>query len=364
MEALRQFAAEYGEDLTAIKAEFGQVHGIELDFDRAWLARWQLARAVDPQTWHTLAGDVDALGPRGAEYLDPDARITVPADLTTVRDAGISALTPAGDVAGGAIIVRFVLVPGTDLRDLGDRPFPYRVVHRPLARAAGRLDAVTPLVGGVSAGDAGGRGTLGGVLAGPAGTRFGLGCAHVLATTQSRVNQPSAADNPGAARPIGLVQAVSPLTAHVQCRVGVKDPNRVDAALVALDPTVASALEVEGVGPIDGVGEAVTGEPVQTSGKHGLYDLYVGPLAALYDIVINRVRHCFDDLITVYDRVTNLNAMQRGDSGAWVVRDNAEGGKEWCGVVVGIDHRQAYAVRAARVLEWLDGEGYTDLTPA
>jgi hypothetical protein len=244
---------------------------------------------------------------------------------------------------------------------------------RPAVRAYSKpTDKVRPLVGGLSAGPPQDHaGTLGGILEDGNGTRYALTCSHVAAVNDD-IDQPSHEDDAHAAEAIGQCVAstsLQPPTPH--CNPYAGNPDRVDAALVALDAGMPSELEVLGVGDLTGRSRASDLHPgmtVDVAGKRsGLQALRVGGLSVSNPVSIDGQSHCFKDLfeLTRLSRHWGATGTARqpvrpGDSGAWVI---AQGplGPEWCGMVLGGGGPVGYAMFSEFVDDWLAAEGFSGL---
>jgi hypothetical protein len=148
--------------------------------------------------------------------------------------------------------------------------------------------------------------------------------------------------------------------------------NDVDAALVALDPTVGSDLSVLAIGRVAGIASANelrVESPVEVSGRSGHRRLYTGGILAVGSIFHGSDRYCFRDLFELkrsspgFWSLTGFIAppVRPGDSGAWVIQSGSDG-PDWCGVVIGGQRPIGLASFAENMNTWISKQGFPTLT--
>jgi hypothetical protein len=224
-----------------------------------------------------------------------------------------------------------------------------------------------PLVGGLSTGVGPNiHGTLGGILRdhNDPSRKYGLTCAHVMTT--GPVDQPAQADSIhakqigscGTHTPLQLPQgqACTPYTTQ-----GV---NEVDAALIDIDPNTAADLEVLDIGPLTGITprpNVTQGQMVEFTGRTaGNRTVKVGGLGVIYELPYGGTKYCFKNVFELrWPRFYQLIARRpiaRGDSGAWVCIPDPNG-YGWCGMIIGGDRLQGYAVYSQTIEDWWQNQG-------
>jgi hypothetical protein len=284
MEALREFGqrGDVREFATRLW-EAHIVHGLVVDVDDLWLDGWvapsRLSRR-EFERWDQDMAEIIEYGWCDPRWLrDPSwtALMSGAAHWTgsgVISDFSAFPIDPSFRFAawerlakrrgngGDPFFLRVLLRPNTGR--LQEKPLlqelvtgaEFRVVFeaRPVAQAFRRpTDRVSPLVGGVSVGSEGSApGTLGGLLQSASGDRYALTCSHVVAAGCA-VDQPSDRDNSAAATEIGRCVAATKLVPSAgKCNPYGPALQRVDAALIEIDPTVTSELELLNVGRLSG----------------------------------------------------------------------------------------------------------------
>jgi hypothetical protein len=358
------------------------VQGISADLDDFWLASWQLytllsrddfrraeellfARVMHGMPWpligSTFAGWRGSLAETFNSYpfgIDTTWRPSWWSDYISVRGVREEPYTLT-------VVLRPEAPPGSlyDLREIDSRGFQVRFEARPLARLyATATDAVRPLVGGISLSNPSGPpGTLGGIIEDSHGQRFGLTCAHVLASGDE-AQQPSPRDNAGAATRVGRCIAASPLTTHTP-PLDPYDPsiNELDVGLVELDQP--ADLEVLHLGALAGIAAKSRVHPngsVDVVGKEsGRQSVYMGGVTLTHEFDLHGVKYGYKNLFELKRRSrfygitgTIRPPVRPGDSGGWVITAGATG-SEWLGVVVAGDGPVGYATPAEFLTDWL-----------
>lgn len=373
MDHLITLAEDFGlREIVGRAMEHSSVQGVVVDIDPIWLTFWE---------WHVTGGSrhEDWLYRRGWRYgevprvpalvrgpTQSDMWWRPPFWSDINRDRNVPEDAPP-------LMVKVCFEPTAELPkepNFGSERLQVVTEFRPLARlASGPKDVIRPLVGGLSVGTGSSSpGTLGGILRDKTGKSFALTCSHVL-PPKAPADQPASQDN-SAATFIGSVAAASVLNVspggHCNPYNAGGLMNQVDAALIELDPNIASESEVLQIGPIYGVTRKAMMSPeliVEMSGRtSGHRDLVVGGIAATYrfrDSADNL--YCFEHLFELrwpsFLRLVLSRPVSGGDSGAWVCAQGQKG-TEWCGMVIGEDRLQGYAALSENIMNWLQGEGY------
>jgi hypothetical protein len=373
------------------------VQGVVVDLDRLWLHSWEVYNSMTESEFQRYDRSLSGLlfspwqefGPR--TILVDLQRLTPPwlEDIEWgLLPSGIDInfrpgfwvdLNHALGREPTPFVVRVIRRPGPSERDELNtlEPEGFRLIFetRPVAYGYARsTDRVRPLVGGLSVGPAkSAPGTLGGILRSDSSTYYGLTCSHVLLEGE-KVHQPSPVDKKYVNSEIGACVASTVLDpAAGPCSYDA-DSNTMDAALIEIDPNVASQLSILTIGALSGISSLSnvhTGLMVQMVGKQsGDQRLRVGGLAVSMEIDIGGVKHCFANLFELRRlssryglTATFAPPAREGDSGAWVIRPGPNG-PEWCGMVVGGDGIVAYAILASAINDWLTSEKYGGLSVA
>lgn len=378
MDYLRVYAEEYGLGaiLERIAGRTG-VQGAVLTIDEWWLRAWHYNEIGEDMDWERWVWTWRHWGSVPLPRMPGDLDQTLPwtpgrrLDLHW-RPPGWEALSHALGRHEGMPPIRLVIClrppkGGEDnvLPELPRSLLPVTFEVRPIARlAASHRAGVRPLVGGVSIGT--GRqayGTLGGIVEDQRRQRYAMTCAHVLSGPTS-VEQPALYDDPQAtAIGIGSQSTVlQPCPGAGPCNPYTNSPHItcVDSSLVAIDPTVASNLEILSIGPVAGIIDKVMmtqGQEVAFEGRtSGHRTAEVGGLAVFYRLQANGLTYCFKDLFEIrwgsLSRSLFGAVVKAGDSGAWVCAET-DAGPGWCGQIVGEDRRIGYAAFAENIAqEW------------
>ena len=140
--------------------------------------------------------------------------------------------------------------------------------------------------------------------------------------------------------------------------------NELDAALIEIDPKVNCSLEVLDIGALTGVtarANLTPGQMVEMTGRTSSHQqLKIGGLAVVYRFRHNGQDYCFKDLFEVrwprFLKLCGRRPIQGGDSGAWVCNPDANG-FGWCGMIIGGDRLQGYAVYSETIKNWWTQKG-------
>ncbi|WP_374652326.1 hypothetical protein [Dongia sp.] len=210
---------------------------------------------------------------------------------------------------------------------------------------------------------AGRMGTLGGALREVKSAKiFGVTCAHVASTGDIVSDQHSIGLGPCVAHTpiVALAPGASadPLSYPPPGPYPNNGPNMnmLDCALVALS-TAPKMPSVGGTASQLSTGQAVTVTGAQTSVHCNL-----GSLAISYSFRAGHQDYCFRDTIElipqsrlpVGGRISRLmaNCPTQGDSGAWVLTDDAS--PIWAGMLFGEDGTRGFAIRASWIKAWAE----------
>lgn len=388
MLALREYAErENVRGFVVGAVELPGVHGVTIDIDPRWYFGWAVSQRLLRSDFEDLDRSlVDRIGYSrifDEGWLTPLTQLT---DLTVdaidynFRPQYWRSITSDRGGSEDPFIIRVRHTPRADVRILSELSvdglsviLESAAVPRAIAKRAG---LVRPIVGGVSIGDptSSFTGTLGGILADANGASFALTSGHVL-SSGAIVHQPAPSDSAQSTR-IGACVAATKLAAPTsRCSPYGGTPDKVDIALIELDLPIKVDAELLGIGPLPG-GSTLTRDmnpqmAIELSGKvSGHRKLRTGGLAVTQQIEINGSLYCFRDLFEIvrlsrFQGVTGTLSppVQRGDSGAWVVR-NGPNGYEWCGVVTATDSAIGYAIFAEFVMDWLVANGWPNLAVA
>ena len=350
------------------------VQGISIDLDPLWLSFWQAYTLLPPDDVHRY----DAWFRDTAHWYAGTrwwSEMHVPEVVAYPYGIDTSWRPPAWEehmkwrgLRPEPFVIIVVLRPDVPrdslfrLQEIETRGFQVRSEARPVATLlAGSTDKIRPVIGGVSVSSPNGKpGTLGGILEDGSAKRFGLTCAHVLGSGDD-VQQPSPADNRGAALSIGQCVQSNTLSTHV-APVDAYDPsiNEIDAALVELSEP--ADLEVLGVGPLAGVAgksQVHRNMSVEVVGKESHEKLVVGPTSLAHEFRFDGDMYAYKNLFELrrasrFWGVTGTvsRPVKGGDSGGWVFRAGSNG-TEWLGVVIAGDGPVGYAVPAEFIMDWI-----------
>jgi hypothetical protein len=393
---LINFANENQEfqDILKRSSSYDTVQGLVLDLDRYWLLTWQMRQRSGGATPDRISRLIEILadwpllfGPDISPSYNPGglnwqqsiySRPIEQSDIDDWRppqwDRYQRSFGGRGD--GLPIVVKVCLRPSAkpgekiptadDLRDSKGR-LRVEIQTRPQAQLSSNPRRHhRPLPGGVSIGtSAKDFGTLGVILTDHRGKYYGLTCSHV-AQQGMNVDQPAQRDRSGPS-PIGksiLATALSPCSQTAPCNpwAGVA-AHELDLSLVEIDArSVTSILEVLDIGPLSSIVPRAglsTGQAVEVMGRTTRYSvLQVGGLAAWYRFHSDGKYYCFKNLFEVQSPYGSTSAIRPGDSGGPVCTAD-QIGTGWCGMIVGCDKFNGYAMYSETAEGWLTQNGYS-----
>lgn len=254
-----------------------------------------------------------------------------------------------------------------ELRGIASQiPFRVRFSPRPVARALrglawlGGPKSPGPLLGGVSIGEEGrdASGTLGGCLD-VAGQRYGVTCGHVFQPA-ANVVQPSYPDG-GVSKLGTCAYSTAPTLIGPNHGCTAEGPANInDVALLRFD-SVDLKSEIKGIGRVSRIvpkSDVHEQQFVQVSARSGTNRLQIASLAVRRTVEIAGTNYCFQNLMELrrpgpYWGATGTikHPTIPGDSGAWVLGEEAEG-FGWVGMVTAGDGPCSYAQYAENVCDW------------
>jgi hypothetical protein len=355
------------------------VQGISVDLDDFWLANWRLYTLLSPTDFRFAQARLFDVWRYPNAWPWPNAAFSEIGRLgsfvnypfgidTSWRPPLWTEYIGTRDLRDEPYSISVILRPEVAsqsyyaLQEVGTNGFEVRFESRPTATLyANGADAQRPLVGGVSVSSpTGPAGTLGGILEDASGKRFGLTCAHVVASGDE-AQQPSPRDNIRGAARIGNCVASSTLTSHT-LPLDSSDPsiNEVDVAAIELDqPADLEILEVGALAEIASKSRVNPDASVEVTGKSGRRSLYIGAISLMHEFKFQGTKYGYKNLFELkrQSRFWGLTGTLRppvepGDSGGWVLTAGANG-MDWLGVIVAGDGPVGYATPADFVIDWL-----------
>jgi hypothetical protein len=399
MQYLINLAAE-NEDIRRISdfaAEFSAVQGIVLDVDRLWLESWAIAQLMGEEFLRRFYEWMDWRFHHHGPGMLPQPLIFGPCNQWLPRHRVYPRALNLGMLKkwrppfwheyahfsgvpdtpeGLPIIVKVCVRPSMGkenipaIEALQERTRQFRVVIEGRSQAvlsANPRRKAVPLVGGVSIGKKGFNefGTLGVILKDSAGKRFAITCSHVVDQQNVDIIQPSQKDSKRASifgkRIAGTSLSSCPASAACNPWSGV-NTNEEDIALIEIDAKTSSALEVLDIGTLNGVvprASISNGQSVEVMGrttKHSF--LSVGGLAVWYKMAHQKKFYCFKYLFEVGSAYGSSGTIKGGDSGAPICTANGTG-NGWCGMIVGCDSLQGFAMYSESIENWWKSNKYT-----
>jgi hypothetical protein len=337
------------------------VRGVELSFDRYWLALYRSiydSLANYPDSYDDVTQHVEQLSKHHAERLKAHARqrgyatwwwpiiITVIVRDEAYREKRYSADWPS---AMEQYSIRYEFRPEAVALGNGGRSLS---VHDSI----GRFHPSTA-------------GTLGGMLHSPNG-EFAVTCAHVAGDSAGE-----SIASPGPAAPLNIISRIVQQESLFVGRVtaGTLPPENMqstcnlrthgtadalDAALVDMANSDFGSFipDYSAVDHIAAFEEMHTATPVVLFGwKSGRVEAELAHHNLWHEVLIDGIRRCFGDIFSITPRrpwYLNAPLVKGGDSGSWIVH-TMDGVTVWDGMLFAGDGATGYACYAENVMTWV-----------
>lgn len=350
------------------------IQGVTIDYHPFWLALWSIHVRTGTNVdhfdsyywWERISEQPIPKGP-----IDPEWRPNTWKQFCNYQ----------GKQDDVPFIVKICVVPGADLKRL--RPiytiaeqqtsFFCTVEERPIARVAASVQGCAEM-------RADEPGTLGGFLRDKlSGRVFGLTCAHVASTVNGAVTLSDVGGSTHNNAGVVCYSTFATLNRMVGpgCNATITwQPDHVDIALIELDAIHTPTNKVSSVGVVDEVftsSQFDSGSDVVMRGSvSGKHDYYVGAFAAIYRVLFNDGYYrCFNNMFQITSASGRAPWLPQkmatrpasGDSGSWVLCQNATGNYGYCGTLVAVDDLSGYACFAEAVTKWALDRHNLDLAP-
>ena len=360
--------------------KYKSVQGIVLEIDRFWLNSWRMKDYLGSKRYMDLDNGYglslfdfgyDFFGMNTERFLL--SRKIELSDVKTWKPQGWDEYCESLNLKEIPIIVKICLLPqpnGSEnpLPEIPNTELNVVFETRPRATLYSSPKKIRrPLVGGVSISSSSlGFGTLGGILKDDLGEKFGLTCSHVI-DSQLNINQPAQIDSRNSSLVGKCVNKTNLISNNLpgMCNPYSNNPiNTVDAGLIQFDAGIDADMKILDIGPINEITSIANMSVFQdieimsrTSG-HSRY--IVGGLALAYEFEHDNQYYCFKNMFEIRSQgrlKTILSSpIKPGDSGAWVCTP-ANDGVGWCGMVVGCDRWQGFAIFSETIVDWLTNQG-------